>query len=732
MNPLISILRFFYRIKYWLILMPIITTGLVFFFTTHLPTTYQANTTIYTGIASAPDINGEASSSKSSANSGFDNIIYLVHSRSFLEKLSLRLLARTLVNGDVKQNTKFINSGHYSAFLNIVPKDIHKITDKKSEENTYLNLVKYKKENKDNFIFSLLNWSHPYFSIAALDKIEVKRLGNSDMLEITYRCDDPGVVYQTIDILNDELIVAYSYFQLGSSTTVTDYFKTQLDSIRSNLKVQEDSLVEFSKSKNIVNYEMQAQMMVERLGVIDTKYEDASMDYATSKQMISNLEVRLAKRAGIMKNNQDFLETLSTVSLLSKKIANIEIESVGDDAGAEDQDKLPTYKDALSKSEKKLYDVANNINETLYTKDGMVLNDLVREWLAEVLKNEKSKAEMDILAKKKKELEAEYFQYTPVGPELKRQEREIGVTEESYHMLLGHLAQAKLQQKNFQMKSSNLNIVTPPVYPISFVESKRKSLILLTFAGTLIFILGCFLILEMLDKTVRDKYRAIMLSKAPVIGAFPGPLHLKQRSFMKEIDRIASAYVCNRLMYLQEPGKVNVVNLISKEAGEGRSRIAENLKAHWEEQHFNVRVVSYHEDFNANDKSYHQAKSIRDLVDLGETQPDFVIVEHAPLLQQSINKSILTEAFSNLYIIRTTRAWSESDPLFFKDIQSYGAATYLLLSKARLFAVEDFTGMLPTASKLKKWVHKIMQLELSSSNEQNLEKSVLKNGKNNT
>jgi uncharacterized protein involved in exopolysaccharide biosynthesis len=721
MNPLISILRFLYRIRYWLLFAPTLTTILVYYFTSNLPATFEASTTIYTGISSAPDINGDVSSSKSSASSAFDNIIYLVHSRSALERISLRLLARTLVHGSKTKDNSFINSEHYSELLSIIPQDVKQLVNNSSEKETFEKLLGYNEETKSNFLFNLLNWSDPYFSISALSKTDVHRLGNSDMIEIKYRNNDPGIAYQTMDILNEELISEFSSFQLGSSNSVIEYFEEQLDSIRSQLKTQEDSLVEFSKSKSIVNYDMQSQMMVERLNNFETQFSEVSMTYATSNQMVTNMENRLAKRAYIMKNNQAFLQTLGTVSLFSKKIANIELSSSNGEIDAEGAGRLPIYREALSKSEAQLYDIANNITETLYTKDGAVLNDLMKEWLAEILISEKAKAEMAILEKKKEELKNDYFQYSPVGPELKRQEREISITEDSYHALIDHLAQAKLQQKNFQMKSSNLYVISPPVYPISFVESMRKSLVILAFVGSLVFILSCFLILEILDKTVRDKYRATALSQVPVLGAFPGPLLLKHRSFAKEIDRIAADYVCNRLMYLHEPGKTNVINLISKEAKEGRSKIAENMKSHWEEQHFKVQVISYHTDFNAKDKEYFKASSIKELSDWGSNAPDFIIVEHAPIIQQSINKAILSEAIANLYIVRTNRAWTESDQLMFNDIQSHGTTTFLLLSKAKLFAVEDFTGILPNASKLKKWAYKLMQLELSSEKDQNLE-----------
>ena len=35
--------------------------------------------------------------------------------------------------------------------------------------------------------------------------IKVARLGNSDMIEIAYSANDPGIAYNTLEILNEEL-----------------------------------------------------------------------------------------------------------------------------------------------------------------------------------------------------------------------------------------------------------------------------------------------------------------------------------------------------------------------------------------------------------------------------------------------------------------------------------------------------------------------------------------------
>ncbi|MDD2612350.1 MAG: hypothetical protein PHR38_06150 [Bacteroidales bacterium] len=719
MDVVVTLFRFIYRIRYWIIIVPLLVTIPTYYFTSNLPTTYEASTTIFTGIASSPNVD-EGSNSSQYANNAFDNIIFLVHSRSILEKVSIRLFAQAMMKGDPKQDNKYIRASNYNELFSLVPKDVKRLIDKKSEEITVKNLIKYKESGNNNFIYGLLNWFHPFYSISALGKIEARRLGSSDMIEIKYSCNDPGIVHQTLAILNEELISEYSKLQLGSSNDVISYFEKQLNLSRELLKLQEDSLMNYSMQGKIINYEEQTGMLIAMSNNIETKYEQAMLDFYSSRKLIDNLENRLTTRSELMKENKQFIKNLNIVSLLTKKIT--ELETINDE-DTDQSEKLPKYKQLLDISEQKLYDISNDLNATQYSKEGVSMNSFIQEWLSQVLINEKAKAEISILQERKKEIDVKYVHYTPIGPNLKRQEREITFTEESYHTLLNHLAQAKLQQKSLEMMYSKLNVVSPPVYPLADSGTNRKSIIIIAFFGSLIFIIGCFLILELFDKTIRDKYRATILSKANVLGAFPGNATLKFRSFAKERNRIATAYSCNMLMNYFTPNKTTIINLISKDSGEGKSFIADNMMAYWEELGFYVRFVSYHTDFSVESKAYFQAENIQDLVKYGKVNPDIVLFECPALVQHNIPKPLLKNANVNLYIIKATRAWQESDQLFYDQIrsQSEDKPSFLFLNQAKQFAVEDFTGLLPPFTKFRKRIYKLLKLELSSEKDQNIE-----------
>ena len=56
-----------------------------------------------------------------------------------------------------------------------------------------------------------------FYSVSALEKIIVKRLGTSDLISFTYTSSDPGITQNTIKILEDELIKAYEILRFSAT-----------------------------------------------------------------------------------------------------------------------------------------------------------------------------------------------------------------------------------------------------------------------------------------------------------------------------------------------------------------------------------------------------------------------------------------------------------------------------------------------------------------------------------
>ena len=334
-----------------------------------------------------------------------------------------------------------------------------------------------------------------------------------------------------------------------------------------------------------------------------------------------------------------------------------------------------------------------------------------------MLLSTKSQAEMEVVNEWKQSLDDRYVQYAPVGSTLKRKNRLISFTEQSYLAMLQALNTARLRQKNLQMTSATLKIINPPVLPISAEPTKRKMMVAASFFATAVFILGVFILLELLDRTLRDKIRAERITGGKVIGAFPGPGRFGERRFARQYREIASRFTGNAVLnYFDPRQRPNVLNILSTERGDGKSTIAGHLAAYLRETGMKVRIVSWNEDFDPHQKEFLLASRLEDFVHdaEGETplsEADVVIAEYPPLDDSAIPKELLQNAGLNVMVAPANRTWKETDQLLYeKSVEMAGETpTTLLLNCAGRDVVQTFTGLLPPYTRLRKLGYQISQ-----------------------
>ena len=141
-----------------------------------------------------------------------------------------------MVYGDPHKDNIYTKASIYSNLYNHgIP--IHNLIDKKSdndsinEQRTYEKLLAYETNDPTNYVYGIYQWNLPYVNREALKKIYVKRLGNSDVLEVSYTTNDPGIAYQTVLILIDEFNKQYQELRFGETNIVIKLFRHELDSI---------------------------------------------------------------------------------------------------------------------------------------------------------------------------------------------------------------------------------------------------------------------------------------------------------------------------------------------------------------------------------------------------------------------------------------------------------------------------------------------------------------------
>lgn len=715
MDILLFISQFLYRIRYWLLWGTLFVTGLVIYFTQFLPYSYTVKSSLYAGITSSTSLDG-AAVNFSVVAATFDNLVNIAKSRGTLEKVSLRLLASSYTHGEEWKDNQYIQAKHYRQLLQITPKEVMELIDRKDESKTLANLIAYKKNDHNNFIYSVFNRTIAFYSMAALDRVELKRIGNSDILDISYTSADPGLTQLTVAFLIEELINAYEILRFKSTNDVIAYFEEQVRLAKVRLSEEEDNLMHYNVQERIINYGEETKALAATRYQVDDRLEAAKRTYEGAVALRKMLDEKMDVRAQIIRNNTNLLQELDKVSNLNQSI--MEKEIFISDKSKSKSEELQKEKTELRQAEDRISSISDNLNEFAFTKEGVGIENMINEWLIALVNEARAQAEMKVLESRQQDIFDQYSHMSPVGTQVNRKERAIDIAEDNYRTQLSGLASANLRLKNIEMSTSNLQTVAPPSYPLTDNGRNRLMYILAAFFGSMIFIILYFLLIEVLDHTLRDPYRSKRLSGLPVIAAFNGISNLKYRGFLKACNRLAAAYCCNRLNKYMKVGEPTVINLLSINSREGKSFLAKYFIRHWESEGLRVRLVTHDYDFESNGKQYVQAQQLSDFWMLNEAEktPDIILVEYPSIKDSSIPLPVLQKADVNLLIANACRLWRDSDNTTLAPFKEALKDTpfMLYLNNADRDVVESFTGELPPKMPIHSFISRLAQLGLTS------------------
>lgn len=712
------IVRFLYKIRWYLIILPLIALVVAWFATRNMERVYDANTTIYTGMITGYNLEGGTGAAGGNSQTNITNLMLLMTTDVTIHEVSLRLFARSMMYGNPSKDNNYISSEHFRQLSATVPADVKALINHNSEQATYANLKAYEKPSQDNYIFGLLNY-HPWFGINNItSRLKVQQLQKSDIIDIAYSSNDAGITYNTLDILNEVFARQYQQLRFGETNDVIKFFEREVARLYKILTGAEDDLIRYNVSKRIINYGEQTRALTGLDAAQQTSDNSQLMNYTTAKSLMDYLERQLGDRAKIIRANRDFTDQVTDISRIQSRISNLRLmNSEGGEGNIESQLELAKAEQMLQDRTARVKELTRDIEAGTYsTETGVKANDMIARWLEQVLLLEKTKAEMSAQDIMRQKLDKQILYYAPIGATLARKDRHISFIEGNYMEMLKALNSARLRQRNLQMTTAKLRVLNPPMFPMNAQPTNRMMILLgaflLTFALTALY----FFIIELLDRTLRDRMRSERITKVPVMGCFPKESTLRYRRFNKTIADMALRQLSKSLLPHFKEGQQNVLNLISTDAGNGKSYIAQELENYWISIGLQVRRLTYDEDYLAEDSRFIMAKDIKDIC------PDILpneiaIIEYPNLDDNSVPPALLNMGTVNLLVTRANRTWKDVDQKALKELQSQledQNTLFMYLTEAQRYAVEEFVGQLPPYTKFNNFIYRISQMGLTA------------------
>lgn len=713
------IARFLYRIRWYLVVLPLIALVVAWMLTRNMERVYDTNTTIYTGMITGYNIEGGTGTAGGNSQTNINNLMLIITTDNTIHEVALRLFARCMMYGNPDKDNNYISAAHFRILNDAVPAEVKALINHDSESATYANLKAYEKPTQGNFLFGLLNY-HQYFGMTNISsRLKVVQFQNSDIIDIGYSANDAGIAYNTLDILNDVFARQYQNLRYGETSNVIKYFEREVKRYYGLLTKAEDDLVNYNVEKRIINYGEQTKQLTVLDADQQTSDNELLMDYTTSRALMDYLERQLGDRAAIIRANRDFTSQVQDISRIQSRISNLQLmSSEGGGNNAEAQQELALAQKELQEATKNVKTLTRDIEAGSYsTETGVKATSMIDRWLEQVLLLEETKAKMTAQDEMRRKLDAQILYFAPIGATLDRKDRHISFIEGNYMEMLKALNAARLRQRNLQMTTATLRVLNPPMFPLNAQPTNRLLILLGAFVLTFFLTTMYFMIIELLDRTLRDRMRSERITRIPVLGCYPKDSTLRYRRYNKTISDMALRHLSKMLLPHFKTGQQNVLNLLSTDSANGKSYLAQELENYWISIGLQVRRLAYDEDFLAEDSKYLMASDIRDLCP--DILPDEIaIVEYPNLNDHSVPPSLLRLGTVNLIVTRANRTWKDIDQKALREVKELigdDKTLFMYLTEANRYAVEEFVGQLPPYTKFKNFVYRISQLGLTAT-----------------
>ncbi len=788
---LIEFIRLILKHKILLIIVPTLLAVLVTLLTVKPHFEYSSQSLLYTGLASGSSIEMDKTFNYQATNTAFDNLINIIQSRETQEEVGIRLLVQHLMLP--KANPKFISAANHEKLISKIPKELYQYIEKgktvankttipenfdglfppeinrANYEKTVQNFTALKNSSTSNFVYELLNYEHPHYSITAIATVKALRISNSDLVKLTYQVDDPGICQQTLAIYNEVCIKNYRNIKENRSDAVVKYFERQLAIANEKLKKGEDKLLEFNKSYNIINYYEQSKAVAVVKEEMEVAYNDKRAELAGLEASTKRLERKLSIQDVIQSKSNAVLEKKKQLGELNYKIALVQAEI---ESGKNPKDLVKL--DALKlQSENLSNDISKSINE-LYTYqntvDGLPVNKVLPDWMDNIVEAENIKAKLKIMDADNKNFQKQYEIYAPAGANITRIEREISVSEQESLEILHGLNLAKLKMQDNTL-SSNLKTIDPPFYPLSPLPTKRKVLVIAAAFLGFILTLGIFIIMEYFDDTLRNAKKASGILNVPSLGMIPKILLHPNTSNLPFIqNRLTEIITQNITKFLGTSSPENSVKTIvffSTQEMEGKTVIAGNIARELKKDGKKILFLNYSIDqqnykkqsrfpiltralgyqdpridfdnpflsqaktylqpteyfaYDLNDHFY-KAKTYQDILEQNNIQldftPDYVIIELPPIIHNNYPTELFTTSDIDILVCRSNRLWSEADQNALNGLlPNAGSKIHFVINGVELKEVESLLGDLPKKrSDFRQKIKALFQFQFFTKNQ---------------
>lgn len=683
----------------YVIIIPLVVGAVVFLATKDLPLNYSTFSTVYSGVTSNTGLIVDVVKVDNVATQNeYNNLMSMLTSSSFYEDISLHLLTQHLLL--TKPDKEIISEAAFNELKLNVPPKVRKLVVKGNYDATLQNLKNYIVQDDKNYIYRLMNYGAKYYSVQAISTLKSERLTGSDLIKITYECDDPGICYNTVKYATQQFIANYSEFKLSQSNSAIAYFEAKLDEIRKKLDASEQKLLNFNIDNVIINYYEQTEQITTQQEKIEIRLQEVKMEYEASNAVLAKLEAEVEKRYDINLRNTEVLRLREQLLYYNKAITAIELHD-----NSPDKPKLNDFINKRRKLEIRLQDKVDSLNVFDNKSQGIEAQKLLSEWLEAVKNNENYMALYKSMQERLIEFMKQFKRYAPLGAEMKRMEREINVYEREYLSVLHDLGVARQNEKNISMRS-NMKIYDQAKFPINAIPPKTKLYVVIGALFSLIFYLLVVFLIELFDSRIKSPSQLKKLIEKDVIAAYSAPS--KKNIAREYIETRATKMIFQKVREISfGKDRPVVLQFISNwhdiDAREYALLLANELRKY----NFTATILDFKS--NASDSvlpdsdsqvlrkdNYDMYDSYNALLQSENINTDFVLCLYPEINAGIASPALLSEGLITIWVFDANSLWTNADKYLLDKVnQIVRNNDFAILINAEPDNLEEMYGEVP-------------------------------------
>jgi polysaccharide biosynthesis transport protein len=735
---LITLLRLILRNRFLLILSAGLAGSMTFHMTKNLPKEYESNSLLNTGLVSGYNIESSNGGriDYGYTNNEMENILGIAKSRETFLEIGAHLLAQCLMQKT--PSVEFIGETAFNELKKEIPEDIRaQIVDYQSFEATKEKIEDWRDSDKPNVIKTILEGGHSLFGVDHIEKLVIKREGNSDQIKVAYTSTDPSICRNTIEVLVKVFTDKYRMTKENQSGDVLNFFEKTTNESAAALSGKEDNMLSFMVDNKIINYYEQTRFIASKKEELDELYFKEMMHLAAADSARRNLEAQLGNRASLPKINENIARQRLSLSSISSRLANLEIGSLDDSTKQVDVKTVRLLQNQAEKLKADLRRSAESIFGVERTPEGVEVKNILAQWLNQWIEVEQGLARITVFKERNAEFDRIYSKFAPWGSKIKRLEREIEVAEKAYLENLHSTNVVRMHKLNTMM-SGKIRIVDPPHYPDKPNPSKRSTLLILSVVVGLVLPLALLIALEMLDATLRTPENAAAITGMQMFTALPKlPKNWAKHPIIR-FDMVVARGIEQLLQHLKIDLQLHTrtvlarIAILSTNDGDGKTAVGKQAVAMLRTYGHRVLYIrpddkpledeQSHEDnkFYTVDFSLIDKEDEADLLqgeDIVWHHYNYIITEIPSLIEGNYPARLFSQIDVALLVCRANRSWLPADKRAIETINKFlKRPCRLVLNAVRIDLLEDSIGEIPRQrSPLRRKLKRLMKRNWSGN-----------------